>query len=108
MEIVQERLEREFDLSLIVTAPSVRYRILTTAGEVLDIENPSKLPTPDRIAEMKEPYVAASGFVPTEFMTAIYKLAQDKRGEHKALGDHGTRGDIRVDFPPAQTLAGCY
>src|SRR6266436_2837308 len=63
MEIVQDRLEREFDLSLIVTAPSVRYRILTTAGEVLDIENPSKLPTPDRIAEMKEPYVAPSVIV---------------------------------------------
>src|SRR2546430_2863945 len=79
MEIVQERLEREFDLSLIVTAPSVRYRILTTAGEVLDLENPSKMPTPDRIAEMKEPYVTSSVLVPTEFMTVIYKLAQEKR-----------------------------
>src|SRR5213075_475254 len=52
MAIVQERLEREFDLSLIVTAPSVRYRIVTTAGDVLDLENPSKMPTPDRIAQM--------------------------------------------------------
>jgi len=108
MEIVQERLEREFDLSLIVTAPSVRYRILTTAGEVLDIENPSKLPTPDRIAEMKEPYVASSVFVPTEFMTAIYKLAQDKRGEHKALEYHGTRVHIRFDFPLAEIVVDFY
>src|SRR5438128_2641756 len=108
MEIVQERLEREFDLSLIITAPSVRYRILTTAGEVLDIENPSKLPTPDRIAEMKEPYVASSVFVPTEFMTAIYKLAQDKRGEHKALEYHGTRVHIRFDFPLAEIVVDFY
>ncbi len=69
LEIVQERLEREFTLSLIVTAPSVEYRVLTTAGEVLDIENPSKLPTPDRIELMEEPYVSASVFVPTEYMT---------------------------------------
>src|SRR5262249_11135044 len=81
MEIVQERLEREFNLSLIVTAPSVQYKVLTTAGEVLDIDNPSKLPSPDRIEQMDEPYVKSSVFVPTEFMTAIYKLAQEKRGE---------------------------
>ena len=108
MEIVQERLEREFDLSLIITAPSVRYRIQTTAGEVLDIENPSKLPTPDRIAEMEEPYVTSSVFVPTEFMTAIYKLAQDKRGEHKALEYHGTRVHIRFDFPLAEIVVDFY
>src|SRR5438876_7436432 len=54
MEIVQERLEREFDLSLIVTAPSVQYKVLTTAGEVMDIDNPSKLPAPDRIEQMDE------------------------------------------------------
>src|SRR5207237_596804 len=85
MEIVQERLEREFDLSLIVTAPSVQYKVLTTAGEVLDIDNPSKLPSPDRIEQMDEPYVKSSVFVPTEFMTAIYKLAQEKRGKHRAV-----------------------
>src|SRR5207302_1579192 len=65
MEIVQERLEREFNLSLIVTAPSVQYKILTTAGEIIDIDNPSKLPTPDRIEQMDEPYVTSSVFVPT-------------------------------------------
>src|SRR5205823_3074925 len=108
MEIVQERLEREFDLSLIVTAPSVRYRILTTAGEVLDLENPSKMPTPDRIAEMKEPYVTSSVFVPTEFMTVIYKLAQEKRGEHKSLEYHGKRVHIRFDFPLAEIVVDFY
>jgi GTP-binding protein LepA len=108
MEIVQQRLEREFNLSLIVTAPSVRYRVLTTAGEVLEVENPSKLPTPDRIEAMEEPYVKASVFVPTEFMTAIYKLAQDKRGEHRALEYLGKRVHIRFDFPLAEIVVDFY
>src|SRR5438067_864230 len=98
MEIVQERLEREFDLSLIVTAPSVRYRILTTAGVLLEIDNPSKMPTPDRIEAMEEPYVTSSVFVPTEFMTAIYKLAQEKRGEHEEKGK-GLGGPPRGVIP---------
>jgi len=108
MEIVQERLEREFNLSLIITAPSVQYRILTTAGEVLDIDNPSKLPTPDRIEQMEEPYVRSSIYVPTEFMTAIYKLAQEKRGVHKSLEYVGKRVHIRFDFPLAEIVVDFY
>jgi GTP-binding protein LepA len=108
LEIVQERLEREFDLSLIVTAPSVEYRVLTTAGDVLDIENPSKLPSPDKVEIMEEPYVSASIFAPTEFMTAIYKLAQEKRGEHKSLEYLGKRVHIRFDFPLAEIVIDFY
>ncbi len=108
MEIVQERLEREFDLSLIVTAPSVQYRILTTAGEVLDIDNPSRLPSPDRIEQMEEPFVHSSVFVPTEFMTGIYKLAQEKRGEHRSLEYLGKRVHIRFDFPLAEIVVDFY
>ena len=108
MEIVQERLEREFNLSLIITAPSVQYRILTTAGEVLDIDNPSKLPTPDRIEQMEEPYVRSSIYVPTEFMTAIYKLAQEKRGVHKSLEYIGKRVHIRFDFPLSEIVVDFY
>jgi GTP-binding protein LepA len=108
MEIVQERLEREFDLSLIVTAPSVQYRVLTTAGEVLEVDNPSKLPAPDRIEHVEEPYVTASVFVPTEFMTAIYKLAGDKRGEHRALEYLGKRVHIRFDFPLSEIVVDFY
>jgi GTP-binding protein LepA len=108
MEIVQERLEREFNLSLIITAPSVQYRILTTAGEVLDIDNPSKLPTPDKIEQMEEPYVRSSVYVPTEFMTAIYKLAQEKRGEHRSLEYIGKRVHIRFDFPLAEIVVDFY
>jgi len=108
MEIVQERLEREFNLSLIVTAPSVQYKVLTTAGEVVDIDNPSKLPTPDRVEEMQEPYVKSSIYVPTEFMTTIYKLAQEKRGEHKSLEYIGKRVHIRFDFPLAEIVVDFY
>jgi len=108
MEIVQERLEREFNLSLIVTAPSVRYRVLTTAGDLLEIDNPSKLPTPDRIEQMEEPYVRSSVYVPTEFMTAIYKLAQEKRGEHKSLEYLGKRVHIRFDFPLSEIVIDFY
>jgi GTP-binding protein LepA len=108
MEIVQERLEREFDLSLIVTAPSVQYRVLTTAGEVLDIDNPARLPTPDRIEVIEEPYVHASILVPTEYMTAIYKLAQDKRGEHRSLEYLGKRVHIRFDFPLSEIVVDFY
>jgi len=108
MEIVQERLEREFNLSLIVTAPSVQYKVLTTAGEVLELDNPSKLPTPDRIEQMEEPYVKSSVYVPTEFMTAIYKLAQEKRGEHKSLEYLGKRVHIRFDFPLSEIVVDFY
>jgi GTP-binding protein LepA len=108
MEIVQERLEREFNLSLIVTAPSVRYQVVTTAGEVYEIDNPSKLPTPDRIERLEEPYVRSSIFAPTESMTAIYKLAQDKRGEHRALEYVGRRVRIEFDFPLAEIVIDFY
>jgi GTP-binding protein LepA len=108
MEIVQERLEREFNLSLIITSPSVRFRVVTTAGETLEVENPSRLPTPDRIERIEEPYVHASVFVPTEFMTGIYKLAQEKRGEHKSLEYLGKRVHIRFDFPLSEIVIDFY
>src|SRR5207249_294689 len=79
-----------------------------TAGDVLDIDNPSKLPTPDRIEQMEEPYVNSSVYVPTEFMTAIYKLAQEKRGEHQSLEYLGKRVHIRFDFPLAEIVVDFY
>ena len=108
LEIVQERLEREFNLSLIVTAPSVRYRVMTTEGEMLEVENPSKLPPPDKIEHMEEPYVRGSIFVPTEFMSEIYKLAQEKRGEHRSLEYMGKRVHILFDFPLAEIVVDFY
>ncbi len=108
MEIVQERLEREFDLTLIVTSPSVRYRVVTTGGETLEIDNPSKLPPAGAIAHLEEPYVRASVFAPTEFMNPIYRLAQDKRGEHRALEYLGKRVHITFDFPLAEIIVDFY
>ena len=80
MEIVQERLEREYDLSLIATSPSVVYHVLTTAGEHLSIDNPAKLPPLPTIAIMEEPYVKASIITPAEHIGAIMDLCQSRRG----------------------------
>jgi GTP-binding protein LepA len=108
LEIVQERLEREFGLSLIVTAPSVRFKVATVQGEIVEVDNPAKLPPPDRIEHLEEPYVRGSIFVPTEFMTAIYKLAQDKRGEHRSLEYVGKRVHILFDFPLSEIVVDFY
>jgi GTP-binding protein LepA len=108
MEIVQERLEREFNLTLLVTAPSVRYRVVTTSGELLEVDNPARLPTPDRIAHMEEPCVRGSIFVPTEFMNPVYKLAQEKRGIHRSLLYLGKRVHITFDFPLAEIIVDFY
>jgi GTP-binding protein LepA len=109
MEIVQERLERHYGLSLIVTSPSVQYRVLTTAGDLLEVDNPARLPAPDKIEAMEEPYVRASVFVPTEYMTSIYKLAQDKRGEHESLEYlGGKRVHISFAFPLAEIVVDFY
>jgi GTP-binding protein LepA len=83
MEIVQERLEREFGIELITTAPSVRYRITTTAGQVLEVDNPTKFPTPDAIAKIEEPVITAMIISSEESVGAILQLCEDKRGVQK-------------------------
>jgi GTP-binding protein LepA len=108
LEIVQERLEREFNLSLIVTAPSVRFRVVTAQGETIEVENPAKLPPVDKIERIEEPYVRGSILVPTEFMSEIYKLAQEKRGEHKSLEYVGKRVHIQFDFPLSEIVVDFY
>lgn len=80
MEIIQERLEREFNLDLVTTAPSVSYKVCLTSGAILDIDNPTKLPSPDRIEYIEEPIVNASIYSPPEYVGAIMELCQDKRG----------------------------
>ncbi|MCE9500121.1 MAG: translation elongation factor 4, partial [Leptospira sp.] len=82
MEIVQERLEREFNLSLITTAPSVKYRITNTKHETAEIDNPSKFPEPNFIEMMEEPYVKATIFTPNEYVGNIMSLVIEKRGIH--------------------------
>ncbi len=85
MEIIQERLEREFEVSLIATAPSVIYRALTTSGETLEIHNPANLPDASRLQTLYEPYVTLDIHVPNEFVGNIMKLCEEKRGMQKNL-----------------------
>jgi GTP-binding protein LepA len=85
LEIVQERLEREFNLTLLTTAPTVVYRVTRSNGTVLDVENPSKLPPVQEIAKIEEPFIAASIMAPTEFVGPILNLCQEKRGFHKGI-----------------------
>ncbi|HMV76692.1 MAG TPA: translation elongation factor 4 [Leptospiraceae bacterium] len=83
MEIVQERLEREFNIDLISTAPSVKYRITRTDGDVYEVDNPSKFPEPNLIQSMEEPYVKATIITPNEFVGNLMSLVIDKRGVHQ-------------------------
>lgn len=85
MEIIEERLEREFDLDLVTTAPSVNYKVKLTNGEELTVSNPTHLPAPDRIEYMEEPVVKAEIYTPPEYVGSIMELCQEKRGVHKEL-----------------------
>ena len=85
MEIIQERLEREFDLDLITTAPTVNYRITKTNGEVIEISNPADMPTTQSIARMEEPMVKVNMFTPPDYVGELMKLCQEKRGIHLDL-----------------------
>ena len=84
-EIIQERLEREFGLSLITTSPGVRYRLLTTAGEALEVDNPAKFPSPQIIREVQEPILTALILTPVDYLGAILKLAEERRGKQKGF-----------------------
>ena len=85
MDIVQERLEREYDLNLITTAPSVIYRITKTDGEKLDVDNPTNFPDPVTIEYIEEPYVNASIMAPNDYVGTVMELCQDKRGNFKDM-----------------------
>jgi GTP-binding protein LepA len=93
MEIIQERLEREFDLTLLTTAPTVVYRVTRADGTTIQVENPSALPPPQEVAGIEEPYISASILAPVEYLGAILALCQEKRGVHRGiehLQDHRT------------------
>ena len=85
MEIVQERLEREYDMDLVTTAPGVLYRVTTTDGVVHEIDSPAKLPDPGRITKLEEPVITAMILTPSDFVGGILQLCQDKRGVQKGL-----------------------
>lgn len=99
MEIIQERLEREYDLDLITTAPTVVYEIETNKGETIYVDNPSKLPDPGSIVEMREPIVEANILVPQEHLGNVITLCIEKRGVQKDLQFTGSQVAVRYELP---------
>jgi GTP-binding protein LepA len=109
MEIVQERLEREFNLDLITTAPSVNYRVRTTAGDVIDVDNPSKLPPPQNIERIDEPFITATIITRDEFLGALLKLCEERRGEQKSMEYLSSNRVVLVyDFPLNEIVLDFY
>ena len=100
LEIIQERLEREYNLDLVTTAPSVIYKVYKTNGEVIDLTNPSNLPNPSEIEYMEEPIVAAEVMVTTEYIGAIMELCQERRGIYEGMEYiEGTRALLKYTLP---------
>eukprot|EP01093_Parvamoeba_rugata_P011644 TRINITY_DN321_c0_g2_i4.p2 TRINITY_DN321_c0_g2~~TRINITY_DN321_c0_g2_i4.p2 ORF type:complete len:599 (+),score=158.71 TRINITY_DN321_c0_g2_i4:14351-16147(+) len=104
MEIIQERLEREYDLGLITTAPTVIYEVETTKGEILSCDNPSKLPAVNDIAEIREPLVEANILVPQEFLGNVITLCVEKRGMQTAMTYHGKQVAVTYELPMAEVV----
>ena len=99
MEIIQERLEREYDLDLITTAPTVIYEVIQKDGETIHVDNPSKLPDVGLIEEMREPIVEANILVPQEYLGAVITLCVEKRGVQKQLDYMGTQVSVQYELP---------
>jgi len=109
MEIVQERLEREYNLNLIATAPSVVYRIVKTDGEVVMVDNPAKLPNPTQIEAIEEPYIDARVITPAEYIGVVMTLCQGKRGTHKNTEFlDPTRAVVHYELPLAEIVMDFY
>ena len=109
MEIVQERLEREFNLSLITTAPSVPYKVKTTRAQELEISNPVKLPEVQLIDEIREPYILATIITKDEFLGGILALAEERRGTQISLGYAGTqRAVLKYELPLNEVILDFY
>ena len=109
MEVVQERLEREFDMELVTTAPGVLYRVTTTNGDVTEIDSPAKLPDAGRIARVEEPVITAMILTPADYLGAILKLCQEKRGIQKALEYHAAnRVMVTYELPFNEVVLDFY
>ena len=104
MDIVQERLEREYNMDLITTAPSVVYEVLLRNGEVIHVESPSKLPPVDKIAEIREPIDSVTIFVPDEYVGPVMTLCNQKRGVQLDLAYHGRQVHLHYDLPLAEIV----
>jgi GTP-binding protein LepA len=99
MDIVQERLEREYDMNLITTAPTVVYQVVLRDGTVIDIENPSKLPDPSKIDEIREPIITASILVPQEYVGGVITLCNQKRGNQRNMQYLGRQVMLTYELP---------
>jgi GTP-binding protein LepA len=99
MDIVQERLEREYDMALITTAPTVVYEVELRDGTVMRVENPAKMPDPGRIAEIREPIIATTIFVPQDFVGPVMTLCNEKRGAQKNMQYHGRQVMLAYEMP---------
>ncbi|MDA0999307.1 MAG: translation elongation factor 4 [bacterium] len=109
MDIIRERLEREYDLTLIITAPTVVYRALLTNGEVIEIESPAKMPNPGLIEEMEEPFILGTILVPSEYVGTVIRLAQEKRGIQRSMVYLDTKTvQIVYEFPFSEILHDFY
>ena len=104
MEIVQERLEREYDIDLITTAPTVLYELLTTSGEVTQIHNPADLPEPNYIAEIREPIIRANILLPQEHIGNVIALCIEKRGVQRNMQYMGTQVSLSYDMPLSEVV----
>ena len=104
MEIVQERLEREYDLELITTAPTVIFEIVDTSGNVTMVDNPSRLPPPNEIAELREPIITANILVPDAYVGNVIKLCVEKRGVQKHIRYLGSQVSIEYEMPLAEVV----
>src|SRR2546425_8773832 len=99
MDIVQERLEREYDMALVTTAPTVVYEIQLRDGTIARIENPAKMPDPSKIEEIREPIIETIIFVPQEYVGAIMTLCTQKRGVQKNMQYHGRQVMLTYEMP---------
>jgi GTP-binding protein LepA len=108
LEIIQERLTREFNLDLIATAPSVIYRITLTNGETLELHNPADMPDVVRIESIAEPWIRATIFTPDDYLGAVIKLCQDRRGEQKELSYVAGRAMVVYDLPLNEVVFDFY
>ena len=104
MEIIQERLEREYDLDLITTAPTVVYEVVKTGGEVVAVDNPSKLPDPGEIEEMREPIVSASILVPQDYLGNVITLCVERRGVQKDMQFLGNQVSLTYELPMSEVV----
>ena len=108
LEIVVQRLEREYNIGLITTTPGVVYKLETNEGKVLDLQNPSNMPEPTLIKTIKEPWIIATIITPDEYLGAIIKICEEKRGRQKDMSYSGNRVVLKYDLPLNEVVFDFY